>query len=192
MTRPLLSVIIATQGTDTLPRALASIDPTLAEVIVVADTHTLPLYSDVRATAAQYGAQYAEYDAGFHDWGHPQAGVGMTLAHGRWLAFLGDDDEYVPGGLAAVASAISQLDHPVPLMFRAVMHESGTRVIGDAPLTLWRRHRLIIGQVTGQNIVCPNVPGMLGEWGTDFEFIERTLALNGAVEWREEVIATCW
>jgi hypothetical protein len=193
MTRPLLSVIIGTQGRATLPRALASLHDARIETIVVADTHG-PLLSNVAETAHLFGARYAEHDAGYHDFGHPQAQIGQEMARGSWLAYLGDDDVWLPGAVDTIAGVIARLPTPAPIMFRSLMHPSPSRPCGDT-MALWRIPTITRGYVTGQNIVCPNDPERLGTWGDDFDFIERTVGLYGgpsAVLWRSEVIAECY
>jgi hypothetical protein len=47
--------------------------------------------------------------------------------------------------------------------------------------------------VTGQNLIAPNVPALLGCWVDDFHHLAETVNLwDGLVEWRDEVIARCY
>lgn len=188
--RPLLSVVIPTQGRETLPRALASIrrgQIVGAEVVIVADTHS-PLLSDVGAVAQTYGARYLELDAGRHDYGYDQIQRGMERASGEYVLSIGDDDEYLPGALDGIAAAIAEQESPRPLLFKAVMKWG--QVLWDEPV-------LRMSHISTQNICAPNLPEMLGSWlgriyQADYLFIAETVAKwCGLVAWRDEVIVQC-
>ena len=79
-----LSIICATGGRDTLPRALESATSQLEsgdEILVVRlDCH----------------------------WGHEARDLAMPRALGTHLMFLDDDDAYVPGALAIVRAALTE------------------------------------------------------------------------------------
>jgi hypothetical protein len=197
MERPFLTVVTATQGRKTLPAALESFrrecaDPALLEVLVVVDTHDPP-FSDVHAIAQEYDARCIEYDAGCHAFGHPQAQRGTEKAYGQWIAFIGDDDEILPGAFEAIKQAIKDLTEPRPLMFKTIMEPSLTRPIPQ-PMTLWYSKTLTRGHISAQNLVTPNLPGKLGFWWDDFAFIQSTASLHGgpsALVWLTPVIAVC-
>jgi Glycosyl transferase family 2 len=195
--RPALSVLIATQGRSTLPRALRSIRDQASyhevEIVLVADTHELPFsaLADIVELADEHDATLYEHDAGFHWYGHPQLQYGMEQAQGLYVAAIGDDDEYVPGALDVIREAIEHPDPPGPLLFRAVMKW------GEV---LWDARRLAEGRISAQNIVAPNVPGRLGIWATDryagdFTFIAQTVAAwqsaGLAPAWRDDIVVRC-
>lgn len=192
-----LTIVIPTQGRSTLPRCLESMrrENQLgyeAEILVVADTHS-PLLMDVNAVAAYYAMTYLEHDGGRHDWGYPQLQYGYDRASGDYVMNIGDDDVYEPGAFTVIRQAISELESPRPLLFRALMHPSVSRPCGN-PLLLWGQRGLIQrSRVTGQNLIAPNVPGKLGTWVDDYIHLEQTVTLwDGLVEWRDEVIARCF
>ena len=187
MTRPLLTVVIPTQGRATLNRALDSIrsqaGADVVEVLVVADTHS-PLLQDVRSLAESHGCRYADLDADCHAFGYPPIQMGYEAAQGEYIARIGDDDVYVPGGLAVVLDAIRSLEEPAPLVFCARMLRRGGTVLGDRGLER--------GAISTQNLVAPNVPERLGFWWDDFCFIEATInRWGGRAVWREEVVVDC-
>ena len=192
-----LTIVIPTQGRSTLPRCLESMRPEhhggyQAEVLVVADTYS-PLLMDVEAVAREYGAAYREWGEDRHNWGYPQLAYGYLLARGDYIMNIGDDDVYESGAFEVVRAAIAELDQPTPLLFRALMHPSVSRPCGN-PLLLWGQRGLLQrSRVTGQNLICPNIPGQIGVWIDDFIQMEHTISLHdGRVMWRDEVIARCY
>jgi Glycosyl transferase family 2 len=195
-----LSVIIPTVGRPTLRRTIDSLllqvvpGPFAWEGLLVGDTydHTwdegLPL---ARVLAAEHPRlRYVEHDGGVHAWGHPQRNYGATVARGRHLAWLGDDDLYLPGAFAAIAGAIARQREPGVFLFRwispwkhVLWHTAG--FLGDEP-----------GHIDAECIVCPNVPDRLGTWRNryqgDYDFIRETIGNWGGLErvaWCPEVIA---
>lgn len=190
-----LSIVIPTQGRDTLARCLESMRPShhggrRPEILVVADTHS-PLLLDVRAVCHTYGVTYLEHDAGYHDWGYPQLRYGYERATGAYILNIGDDDIYVPGAFKAMQAAI-EASPPGPVMFRAELHPSPHRG-NTAPVLVWSERRLEEGIITGQNLATPNVTGKIGGWTNDWKHCLETVALwDGAVTWRDETICRCY
>lgn len=183
MNRPLLTVVIPTQGRDSLPRALDSIrvqaGSELVQILVVADTHS-PLLSDVRSVAQIVGARYLELDAGCHAFGYPQIQRGYEQADGQYVACIGDDDVYVAGGLSLVLDAIRSQEEPQPLVFRLRQMRHGGIVLGA---------ELVRGSISTQNLIAPNDRAKLGFWWDDFSMIYATIHRHGGrAVWREEVI----
>jgi hypothetical protein len=192
-----LTVVIPTQGRETLPTCLASMRPLRqgdvpAQILVVADTHS-PLLMDVQALCQEERVTYLELDAGWHDWGYPQLQYGYDLALGDYIMNIGDDDVYEPGAFEVIRNAVDELPSARPLLFRALMHPSVSRPCGN-PLLLWGQRGLIRrSRVTGQNLIAPNVPAKLGRWIDDYIHLADTInAWDGLVEWRDEVICKCY
>jgi hypothetical protein len=199
METPLLTVIVPTVGRPSLARTVRSLlrqgEWLPWEAILVGDTHAgtwaeqLPL---ARALAAQHPERlrYVEHDGGLHAWGHPQRNFGATVARGRWLSWLGDDDVYLPGAFETLGRVLRrQEDDPRVLLFRW---------IAPWKQVLWAEAgRLQQDYVDAEMIVCPNVPERLGVWNParyqgDFDFIKETSDhWNGPerVLWQPEVIA---
>ena len=192
--RPLFSVVIPTIGRPTLPRTLASI-PESVEVIVVFDSHQPDVDAAWRTanTAVLAGASYYELDAGRHDRGDSQIALGFSEARGQWLLNFGDDDVYEPGAFNIISRAIAEQAGPEhPLMFKVELLPNDARGNRESTV-LWSHRQIERFKVTGQSFVCPNVPGMLGEWDTDWRFMATTVALyGGMVDWRDELIARCF
>lgn len=196
---PWLSVIIPTIGRPSLERALLSVRRQApsrhVDIVVVLDGHTVDgmARDRTRWLCRVYDARYHECDAGYSHWGHPQCQIGMSLARGDYLAFLGDDDVFLGGAIGQVWDRVVPVTAPAVHLFRAEMPRLGA--------TVWRLPALAHGDISGQNIVVPNVPGMLGAWGGrsadahpsgDWEFIESTCRKWGdRVIWQDLVTVRC-
>lgn len=169
-----LSIIVPTKGRWTLERTLDSIRPQLApddELIVV---HKEEVVLD--PSLGRGGAEKVE---------------GAARATRTHLAFMDDDDIYLPGALEAMRTHATD----VPVVFRM----DGSRVgIG----TIWREPVLRYTNVSTQMFVVPNDPAKLGVWvpheqygvggkpaGQDFTFLKGCCERMGAPVWREEVIS---
>jgi glycosyltransferase involved in cell wall biosynthesis len=202
--QPLLSVIVPTVGRPSLRRTLRSLlrqgDRLPWEAVLVGDTHAPnggpgtwahQLPSAQRLAQSDPRFVYTECDGGMHAWGHPQRNHGATVARGKYLAWLGDDDIYLPGAFEQLARALYRReDDPRVLLFRwiapwkqVLWHTAG--FLGEEP-----------GHIDAECIVCPNVPAKLGVWRNryqgDFDFIAETVERWGGLSrviWQPEVIA---
>jgi hypothetical protein len=197
MEQPLLSVIVPTVGRPSLQRTLRSLlrqgDWLPWEAVLVGDTyggtwaHQLPSAYELAQSDPRF--VYTECDGGLHAWGHPQRNHGATVARGRYLSWLGDDDIYLPGAFEHVARALYRReDDPRVLLFRWI-----------APWKQIYWHTagfLAQDHIDAECIVCPNAPEKLGTWTNryqgDYDFIAGTVERWGGVErvvWQPEVIA---
>jgi glycosyltransferase involved in cell wall biosynthesis len=161
VTEPTISIVVPTTGRPTLTRTLASIAPQLRpgdEIIVVRD-------------ATGDSGDTPRMDA-------------MRRARGTHLAFLDDDDVYVPDGLEKMRRFARA--NPDRIGIFKMEHRTGT--------THWREGEPILrySNVSTQNFLVPNVPGKLGRWQTqaqpaspdatwagDWVFLTETIALQG-------------
>lgn len=181
---PRLSVIVATIGRDTLPRALRSVEsqPLLQgdEVLVVGAT------AEIERVADEFGYRFIHCPAG-GNYGHVERQYAMPLATGTHLLFLDDDDCYVPGAFAAIRAGIDA-NPGRPLMFR---------MIWPGGLLLWVDPVVREGNHGTPQFIVPNDSKRLGRWGSryqgDFDFCVSTLALypESALIWNETVIYEC-
>ena len=194
----LLSVIVPTVGRPTLARTMRSLlqqRSRLAwEVILVGDTHGGTWATQLAAVPQTLvgipAARYVEHDGGQHAWGHPQRNYGATVARGRYLAWLGDDDVYLPGAFEAIRMALEAAPEPAVHLFKWIPP-------WKAPV-LWEEAGVLLqDHIDAEQIVVPNVPDRLGTWNAgryqgDYDFIRETVDKWGGVErvvWRPEVIA---
>src|SRR6185437_3221246 len=111
--RPVSVVIPTRAGYDTLPRALDSLLPNAAyiqEVLVVLSNAT----ADYRLWCERRLADYAAHwrgvllDSGGESNPAKARNLGCDAAQGRYVAFLDDDDEWMPHKLATYLSVIAR------------------------------------------------------------------------------------
>lgn len=174
-----LSVVIPTLGRPSLEATLASC-AAADEIVVVLDTARgateLPCQLPSNAVFAQ-----GEFGV---TGGHAGRAHGIQMASGTHLAFMDDDDTYVPGAISLMRAAACD----VPVVFRMDHYRHGV---------LWRNRQVEFGNVSTQMYVVPNDPARLGTWtphvpgipepGGDFTFLAETVALMGDPIWREEI-----
>jgi glycosyltransferase involved in cell wall biosynthesis len=155
-----LSIIVGTGGRATLVRALKSIALQLVpgdEVMIVRD------------------------DSG--DAGDTPRNDAMPRARGTHLAFLDDDDVYVPDALAKMRRFAEE--NPGRIGIFKLEYAAGNRRWVDPVL----RYK----NVSTQTFLVPNVPGKLGCWeregrvAGDYRFIEATAKLQGDPIFVDEV-----
>ena len=196
--RPLLSVIVPTVGRPSLERTVNSLlrqgEWLPWEAILVGDTHAgtwTPQLGRAADLAARYSEhlRYVEHDGGCHAWGHPQRNHGATVARGRYLSWLGDDDIYVRWAFETLAQALGgREDAPRVHLFRW---------IAPWKQLLWHTAGYLEeSHIDAECIICPNDPEKLGTWTNryqgDYDFIRETVDRWGGLErviWQPEVIA---
>jgi hypothetical protein len=187
--RPLLTVIVPTIGRHALATTLGSVraqaPPAEVELLVVGDTHRetyAPALETVPWVCDQYQATYAPWDGGRHCYGQPQRQRGQELATGHWLAWLQDDDCWLPDALAAIRPYLRLAR---PLLFRAATRHGGI---------VWRTTELVEGNVDANCLVVPNVPARLGRWmphyAGDYDMIYETAQLWSGIYWPRPQIAS--
>jgi len=179
---PTFSFIVATVGRESLRTALQSLanQPLMAgdEVIVVGGGE---------AEAAAFGYRHISHEP-VGDAGYTERADGMAAAVASHLAFLDDDDQYLPGAVAAMRAEIAV--HPDrPHLFR---------MIAPWGETLWRCKGILrCGDFGGAQFVTPNVPARLGRYSdryeADYDFIVSTLDLypRDALVWSPLVTYRC-
>ena len=177
-----LSVILATLGRDTLQFAAdcaASQLTPLDELIIVGGG------ASARLVADSVGARWIDMAPG-GDWGGRERTAAMSVATGTHLLFVDDDDALTPGAVATVRAAL--LDAPGrPHIFSMINVDGRVLPVAQA---------LVEGNVGTPQLVAPNVPHALGQWGIryecDFDFIASTVAhySDGPV-WHGAIIYGC-
>ena len=116
-------------------------------------------------------------------WGNDQRNKAMARAKGDYLAFIDDDDFYVPGHREVMEQAIKE-NPDKPILFR-IEYPNG-RVI-------WNKKEITPGNISTQMILVPNKPEMLYHWKdgrnmADFIFVDHWKWKDEEIVWREEVI----
>lgn len=182
-----LSIIVPTMGRPSLLDTLISIESQLGnedEVLIITD-----------GTTPQAGMITSLFDKRFKlmessgpalDWGATPRNYGIDHAHGSHLAFMDDDDVYLPGAFDAFRRAIVTAPDQ-PHIFR--MYREGC--------ILWQFQVVRGANVSTQMYLIPNLPGRVGRWTTcydgDWYFLLDTLRSypegEASIVWHEEIIA---
>lgn len=131
-----ISFIIATLGRETLKDTLASIETLPGdEILVMRQSEPIPW-----------------------DFGNSMRNKGMAKATGDYLAFMDDDDHYLPGHRAIMEKAANE--HPnLPILFKMRFTNNG-RVVWDEPV-------FRCSNVSTIGIFVPNQKDKLPQWITE-------------------------
>lgn len=156
-----ISFIIPSINRETLHRTVASIEARTGDEILV------------------------EYDlpkTGM--WGNPQRNKAMSRATCDYLAFIDDDDYYVPGHRQVMEDAISE-NPGKPVLFKMKYPN------GDM---LWREKAILAGNIGSPMIMVPNQREKLYKWFSgrnmaDFIFVRNWGWKDDEVVWNDNVIA---
>jgi len=165
---PTITFVVPTSGRETLDRTVRSITSQFApgdEIIVVYTDHG--------------------------DGGNIGTNSAQGRAEGDWIAFMDDDDVFVPGAIAEMRGWAATNPGKIGIFRRK----------SDAWPTQWSLPELRPGNVARPLFLVPNVRGKLGEWGpnahksaaraaelerlgaepwSDSRFLSETAALQGA------------
>lgn len=197
-----LTVVIPTQGRNTLQHCLESFRGQHGsfEILVVHDTHGQSKEEIANLNISQLcvanGARYIQFDAGYNDWGYPQMRYVYTaenIISTDYIMNIGDDDVMTPGSIQEMEN-IMKIGGWTAYMFQARLYPSPHR--GNThPVIIWNDScREPLRQlVTGQNLVVPNSPPMMGNMIDDFVFIRDTLEKwKGRDIWVPVVTVDCY
>ena len=168
MSAKTISFIVPTLGRDTLIRTLASIETHPGdEILILRQTEPIP-----------------------NDVGNSLRNKGMDMATGGYLAFIDDDDVYVPGHRNVMAKAIASNTHHRPIIFRMQYHDGSI---------VWKKPEFLVGNFGTPTLLVPNIKSHLISWPTDpkykgtkvgdFHFMDKLKWSRTHFIWREEIIA---
>ena len=119
------------------------------------------------------------------DFGSTARNSAMDRARGTHLLFIDDDDEYLPGALAAMRRFA--VEHPDRIGIFRMRYWRDGRV-------LWDDAEFRFENIGTPMFVVPNVEAKLGRWeptlyAADWRFISETVTLQGPPLFREAVVA---
>jgi glycosyltransferase involved in cell wall biosynthesis len=183
-----LTIIVPTIGRNSLKHTLESISiqaETNVQILIVADG----IYPKSRQLVESKGPPYTYHelsDGPHHDWGARARNFALALAKTAYIAFMDDDDRYLPGAFQFIKAAIKVFPGH-PFLFR-MMHEKSI---------IWKTHELAVGNISSQMVVVPNDQRKLSRFTEryegDYDFIKGTADLYSPgydpFIWREEITA---
>lgn len=186
MSNDSLTIIIPTIGRWSLKHTLESVDMQIGntdQILVVADG----VYPASRQLVESRGSRFSYIelrDGPHHDWGARARNLAIEMAQRDYIAFMDDDDRYLPGAFEFMRAATRTFPGH-PFLFR-MMH--GKSII-------WRSHELSLGNVSSQMVVVPNNQKKLSRYTEryegDYDFIKGTAELYSPgydpFIWREEI-----
>jgi hypothetical protein len=119
------------------------------------------------------------------NWGNNERQEGVERARCAYLAFIDDDDVYVPHHRELMSQAIQANQEGYPIMFR--MKYPNGRVI-------WDEKKIECGNIGAPMFLVPNVKENLHIWepfrsAADFIFADKWTWPAKLTIWREEIIA---
>lgn len=169
----MISFIVPTIGRSSLRQTLASIELQPGdEIIVVGNIDRQP---DLRA-------KYIPAQQG-NDWGGSERRLGMTAARGKYLAFIDDDDVYVPGARDVMAAVVAEVPDR-PIVFR-MRYPNG--------FVLWLEPVMRCGNIGTPMTLMPN-DAKLGTWTgrreCDFDFLQSSGWAPDDYAWATDVIVS--
>lgn len=187
---PRISIIIPTIGRHSILATMLSVHHQLGagdEILVVGDG-SQPWTKDLIETA---GPKYQYMETVMTKrWGDPQRAVGMAVAKGDYLAFMDDDDVYLPGALDSMRRAVQE-DGSDFFLFKIKYFDR----------LLWETHDIVAGNVSSQMVLIRNQKDRLGLWAPDWNSVDKRggdlnfmqsserLLYPKRVNFRQEVIA---
>ncbi len=179
---PTLTVILPPIGRPTLPAALDSCKDA-DHIIVVTEglTSHPPCLLDWWDTPATDSVLQIIGLPAHGDAGHTARNYALKLASDDLIAFMDDDDVFLPWAIDAIRR-VAALDRPT--VFRIDCQWNGV---------VWKDPAVRFGNVSTQGIVVPNLPDQLGTWGPkpggDHAFLASTVAKMGDPKWATQVVA---
>jgi hypothetical protein len=170
-----VSFIVPTIGRASLAATLNSIHCVAGDEVIVIGGRVAPVttHLPVRWIPCQPGGHF----------GCEERTLGISQARGDYLAFIDDDDTYLPFARHLMTAAM-ECAWRRPALFR-MRYPNGAE--------LWRKPVLEVGNVSTQMMLIPNDRAKLGTWTTrregDFDFLTSMRWPSAAIAWCPSVIA---
>lgn len=173
----ILSIIIPTLDRASLIETLDSIPKHPEVEIILIGDGVMPLTSRFHVLISKFPQS--------HDYGYTPRNIGLSVASGKWIAFMDDDNFYNPGGIEAILDYCHHSD--VPALFR--MNFLGQKV-------LWTEKILKEGGIGLPQIVVPNsvsLPKFGTRYEADFDWMKEVINTRfcGKVSWQDFITTTC-
>jgi len=209
--KPTISIIMPTAGRQQLRRAIESVVPYLGdadELLIVGDGYQ-PLAREVAFRFHDVPQiKYSEHDCEESSFGWAQRNVAMQRARGDVLAFLDDDDTWLPNALASIRREAATTKLQRPLIFRREYRRKidlPQRQLEEPVTIQWTREELIDGEIGTGMLAVPRESGLWCEvpmpmtkirsGHTDFIWIKHMhdqLWQPGQVKFCRDIIYCCY
>ena len=159
------------------------------EQIVVADSPPARVLEQLAHMAARWRSSkvtFARLKTRHNDWGIAPAAAGLSMARGRYLSFLSDDNGYVPGHFDRLVEALDN-DPGLGFVYSSCLYDGRLTLSGSPP----RPGRIDLGQPLFRRELFDRYLGgslPFHEFGWDWRMIESFL--RAGVRWRHVDDAT--
>jgi glycosyltransferase involved in cell wall biosynthesis len=181
-----LSIIIPTIGRPTLRDTVESIGPLEAgdEILICSDGWHRVAYDCLPLNPA---CRLLIQEGPSGDWGGSARNLGLWHAQGTCIAYMDDDDVFLPGAIDAIRGDEKSGEvpyRPFPTLFRVRRPTVGD-VLWTDPVLRWKN-------VTTQMLVHPNIerlPRWGALYGADFEFIKAIAERFRGIRFEQQIIA---
>lgn len=192
MSETILSVIVPTKGRATLAATIASIpEHEGIEALVVGDGPQ-PLAKQLVKNLKRRNVRYIETLEATHDFGNSQRDFGISVAKGRRLLFMDDDDAFTPDAFEHIWWWNGTYpDDAIVFRMRYSEHHP------EAGKVLWHTPQIRPANVGSPMFSPLNDPARLAKWAdgdgylSDFQFIAATSQLQ-TVTFSPEVVCEIW
>jgi hypothetical protein len=158
------------------------------EQIVVADSPPPRVLEQIAHMAARRSSKvtFARLKTRHNDWGIAPAAAGLSLARGRYVSFLSDDNGYVPGHFDRLVEILEN-DRGLGFVYSSCLYDGRLTLGGSPP----RPGRIDLGQPLFRRELFDRYLGgslPFHEFGWDWRMIESFL--RAGVRWRHVDDAT--
>jgi hypothetical protein len=156
---------------------------------VVADSPPARVLEQLTHMAARWRSSkvtFATLKTRHNDWGIAPAAAGLSMARGRYLSFLSDDNGYVPGHFDRLVEALDN-DPGLGFVYSSCLYDGRLTLSGSPP----RPGRIDLGQPLFRRELFDRYLGgslPFHEFGWDWRMIESFL--RAGVRWRHVDDAT--
>jgi glycosyltransferase involved in cell wall biosynthesis len=154
------------------------------EILVCQDG---PLDEKVQELCQKYNAKYFWTSRKYGCYGHALRNLLQDWASKDWVMHLDDDDWLAQGAREGMEALFGGMEKPAPVLFKVRQHDGS--VVWNAPV-------ILMGNFSGQCLVCPNDKRKMGKWvgnvAGDFLHTVESIYNFGLHFWSELLVVETW